>query len=242
MRSSVTSSSPRGYPGLVGQRISTPNLLPVSHTPSHPSTLTRVPASPASSSAGNRESHVRIGELCRHVKDLEDRLEAIAKEHATIQNWLLAQLIAQNGLESIPLPDVSAGDSRLDACLKRIVELEKEVEASRKAREARQNDEDFMTFEDEENLDAEFLSLSCAFLVGPVEREFGEGRKYCLELELGMARNEKRAFGVFESWGAYLRFHGCCRPGRRIKGWVSYRQIMFGSSWGWGPGLRNATF
>ncbi|KAF2810111.1 uncharacterized protein BDZ99DRAFT_476318 [Mytilinidion resinicola] len=162
----------------MGQLLSTPLPTPGSQAPQAiPTTPTKFPASPASSSAGDRESHVRIGELCRHVKDLEDRLEAAAKEHATIQNWLLAQLVAQNGVKSAAIPDVSARDSNLDACLKRIGELEKEVEASRKAQQARPNDQDFMTFDDGENLDAQFRALASILPIGPVESEFGESEE-----------------------------------------------------------------
>ncbi|KAF2817883.1 uncharacterized protein BDZ99DRAFT_514103 [Mytilinidion resinicola] len=130
-----------------------------------------------SKSFDSTASPVHTSELCRHVKDLEERLEATAKEHATIQNWLLAQLVAQNGVKSAAIPDVSAGDSRLDACLKRMGELEKEVEARRKAQEARQNDQDFMTFEDGENLDAEFWALASFLPIGPVESDFGESEE-----------------------------------------------------------------
>ncbi|KAF2499756.1 hypothetical protein BU16DRAFT_282352 [Lophium mytilinum] len=162
----------------MGQLLSTANPAPDSQAPPIiPLAAARFPPSPPSSTAGDRESYVRIGELGALVKDLEGRLDAAAKENAAVQKYLLGQLVAQTGLISAPVPDVSAQDARLEACLKRIGELEKEVEASKQRQEARQIAEDFISFEEEEILDAEVLTPSQGLQIGPVAVEFGEDRK-----------------------------------------------------------------
>ncbi|KAF2817888.1 uncharacterized protein BDZ99DRAFT_514110 [Mytilinidion resinicola] len=98
------------------------------------------------------------------------RLRTLRRTKTTLQS----RSSVSPELQPAPLPDVSARDSRLDVCLKRI---ENKVKASWQAHEARQNDQDFMTFEDGENLDAEFRALASVLPIGALESDFGESEE-----------------------------------------------------------------